>query len=178
MYYKKIFVLIPLCLAIGFWGCSNEGKKAEALKQEQVKKNLVPAKVEVKGPNFLAEINDLQVTTTVDAASKEVVETPTLAGHIKITNKSQDIIDVQAVTLEYLDEAGKPIPFSSGEKISKVGSYWLKIIHPGETLEGSIDATIPKAAVKEKVLGKIEMNLVYVPSPLKRETLTLSEKIE
>jgi hypothetical protein len=87
-------------------------------------------------------------------------------------------MDVQAATLEYLDEAGKPIAFKSGEKISKVSSYWLKIIQPGETLEGSIDATIPRAAIKEKALGKIEINLVYVPSPLKRESLTLSEKIE
>jgi hypothetical protein len=54
----------------------------------------------------------------------------------------------------------------------------LKIIQPGETLEGSIDATIPRVAIKEKALGKIEINLVYVPSPLKRETLTLPEKIE
>ena len=178
MHYKKILALIPLCLAIGFLGCSTEGKKAEAPKQEQVKKNLVPAKAEIQGPIFSAEITDLQVTMTVDAASKEIVETPSLTGHIKITNKSQDNIDVQAVTLDYLDEAGKPIIFSSGEKISKVGSYWLKLLNPGQTLEGSIDATIPRAAVKGKTLGKIEMNVVYVPSPLKRETLTLPEKIE
>jgi hypothetical protein len=31
---------------------------------------------------------------------------------------------------------------------------------------------------KEKAQGKIEINLVYVPSPLKRETLTLSGKAE
>ena len=72
---------------------------------------------------------------------------------------------------------GKPIPFSSGEKISKVSSFW-KAIQPGEVFDGSIDATIPRAAVKEKALGKIEINMVYVPSPLKRETFTLPEKVE
>jgi len=41
-----------------------------------------------------------------------------------------------------------------------------------------LDATIPRKAVKEKALGKIEVDLVYVPSPLKRENLTLSEKVE
>jgi hypothetical protein len=41
-----------------------------------------------------------------------------------------------------------------------------------------LDVTIPKTAIKEKALGKIEISLVYVPSPLKRETLTLSEKVE
>ncbi len=161
---------------IGFLGCAKE-QKAEAPKQEQVTKNLVPQKVEFKGQAFLVELNDLKVAETIDTASKEIVETPRLSGNIKITNKSNDILDIQGVTLEYLDEGGKPIAFKSGEKIAKVSSYW-KAIKPEEALEGSIDSTIPRAGVKEKALGKIEINVVYVPSPLKRETLTVPEKIE
>ena len=176
MHSKKMFTLIALCLAIGLFGCTAE-KKAEAPKQERITKNLVPPKAEIKGQNFLVELSDLQVVTTVDVASKEIVETPSLKGHIKITNESKDILDIQAVTFEYLDEAGKPIPFTSGEKISKV-SLFLKAIKPGETTEGSLDTTIPRMAIKEKALGKVEINLVYVPSPLKRETLILSEKVE
>jgi hypothetical protein len=114
----------------------------------------------------------------VDTASKEIIETPSLKGNIKITNKSKDSLDIQALTLEYLDEAGKPIPFQSGEKIAKVSSFW-RAIKPEEITEGSLyNVTIPRMAVKEKALGKIEISLVYVPSPLKRETLTLSEKVE
>jgi hypothetical protein len=145
--------------------------------QEQITKNLVPPKAELKGHNFLVELSDLQVAAIVDIISKEIVETPTLSGHIKITNKSKDILDIQALTLEYLDEDGEPIPFKFGEKIAKA-SLFLKVIKPEEITEGSLDVTIPKMAFKEKALGKIEINLVYVPSPLKRETLTLSEKIE
>jgi len=173
---KKIFTVIALCLAIGIFSCAKE-QKVEAPKQERITKNLVPPKAEIKGPNFLVELSDLQVVMVVDTASKEIVETPSLRGHIKITNKSKDILDVQAVTFEYLDEAGKPIPFQSGEKIS-TASLFLKAIKPGEITEGSLDVTIPKMAVKEKALGKVEINLVYVPSPLKRETLILSEKVE
>ena len=176
MHFTKIFIIIGLSLAIGFLGCTKE-QKAEAPKQERITKPLVPSKAEVKGQNFLVELSDLEVVTIVDTASKEIVETPTLKGHIKITNESKDILDVQAVTFEYLDEAGKTIPFTSGEKISKV-SLFLKVIKPGEITEGSLDTTIPRMAIKEKALGKIEINLVYVPSPLKRETLTLSGKIE
>jgi hypothetical protein len=138
---------------------------------------LVPPKAELKGQNFLVELSDLQVLTVVDTASKEIVETPSLRGHIKITNKSKDVLDIQAVTLEYLNEAGKPIPFKPEEKIDKVYPFW-KALPPEGITEGSLDVTIPKMAIKEKALGKIEINLVYVPSPLKRETLTLSEKIE
>jgi hypothetical protein len=173
---KKIFTVVALSLAIGFFGCTAQ-QKVEAPKQEQVTKNLVPAKAEVKGPAFLVELNELKVLMTIDTASKEIVDTPSLKGRIKITNKSKDILDIQALTFEYLDEAGKPISFSSAEKVGNVYSFW-KALKPEEVAEGSLDVTIPRKAIKEKALGKIEVNLVYVSSPLKRETLTLSEKVE
>jgi len=176
MEIKKILLFSALGLLIGFYGCSKE-QKVEAPKQEQITKNLVPPKAELKGQNFNVELNDLKVAMTVDTASKEMVESPSLKGNIKITNVSKDILDVQAVTLEYLDDAGKPIAFKSGEKIAKA-SLFLRAIKPGEVTEGSLDVTIPRNAVKEKALGKIEINLVYVPSPLKREILTLPEKLE
>jgi hypothetical protein len=176
MHFTKIFILLVLSLVIGFLGCSQQ-QKTEVPTQEQITKNLVPSKTEVKGQNFFVELTDLKVITTVKIASKEIVETPNLKGKIKITNKSKDILDIQAVTLEYLDEAGKPIPYKPEEKITKVYSFW-KALQPEGITEGTLDVTIPTSAIKEKPLGKIEVNLVYVPSPLKRETLTLSEKVE
>ena len=177
MQFKKIFIGIGLILAIGLFGCSSAEKKAEAPKQEQITKDLVPPKAEVKGPAFFVELADLKVVTTVSTASKEIVETPTLKGNIKITNKSKDILDIQAVTLEYLDEAGKPIAYKPDEKIVKVYPFW-KALQPEGVAEGTLDVTIPTAAIKDKSLKKVEVSLVYVPSPLKRETVTLSEKIE
>ena len=176
MRLTKIFTISALSLAIGFLGCTTD-KKVEAPKQERIEKNLVPPKAEVKGQNFAVELTDLKVAMTVDTASKEITETPNLRGRIKITNKSKDVLDIQGITLEYLDGAGKPIAFTAGEKIATVYPFW-KAVKPEEITEGSLDVTIPKMAVKEKALGKIEINLVYVPSPLKREILTLSEKIE
>jgi hypothetical protein len=176
MHFTKIFIFLALSMVIGFFGCDKE-RKVEAPTQEQITKNLVPPKAEVKGPAFLVELGDLKVVTTVNIASKEIVETPSVKGNIKITNKSKNILDIQAVTLEYLDETGKPIPYKSEEKIVKVSPFW-KAIKPEEITEGSLDVTIPMNAVKEKSLRKIEVNLVYVSSPLKRDTLTLSEKLE
>jgi len=176
MHYTKVFTILALSLAVGFLGCTTD-KKVEAPTQEQITKNLVPPKAEVKGPAFLVELNDMKVVTTVNIASKEIVETPSLKGSIKITNKSKDILDIQAVTLEYLDEAGKPIPYKPDEKIMKVYPFW-KVLQPEGIAEGSLEVTIPMKAIKEKSLRKIEVNLVYVPSPLKRETLTVSGKVE
>jgi len=176
MRFSKIFLFLTLSLAVGFLGCTTE-KKAEAPQKEQITKNLVPPKAEVKGQNFLLELSELQVVMLTDKASKEITETPSLKGRIKITNQSNDNLEIQGITLEYLDQAGKPIPFASGEKISKA-TIVLQAIKPGEITEGSIDATIPRMAVKEKALGKIEVNLVYVPTLLKREKLSFSQKVE
>jgi hypothetical protein len=177
MHSTKIFILLILSLAIGFFGCTAKEQKAAAPIQEQITKALAPQKSELEGKNFFVELSDLKVITVVNTASKEIVETPTLKANIKITNKSKDILDIQAATLDYLDEAGKPIAFSSGEKVANVYPFW-RALKPEEVAEGSLDVTIPRKAIKEKVLGKIEINLVYVPSPLRRETLTLSEKVE
>lgn len=176
MHFIKIFIFIGLSFVIGVFGCTKE-QKSEAPKQEQITKELVPPKAEVKGPAFLMEVTDLKVIMTVSTASKEIVETPSLKGNIKITNISKDVLDIQALTLEYLDEAGKPIPYKTDEKIVKVYPFW-KALQPEGVTEGSLDATLPMSAIKEKSLSKIEFSLVYVPSPLKRETLTLSEKVE
>lgn len=176
MYLKKVFITLLVFLAIGVLGCTKE-QKVETPTQEQITKNVVPPKTEVNGPFFSVELSDLKANMTVSIASKEIVETPKLSGNIKITNKSKDILDIQGVTLEYLDEAGKPIAFSSGEKVAKVYPFW-KALKPEEVVQGSLDATIPRTAIKEKALGKIQIDVVYVPSPLKRETLTLPEKIE
>jgi len=176
MHYPKIAAILALSLVLGFFGCTTD-KKVEAPKQERIEKNLVPPKAELRGQNFAVEITDLKVAMTVDTASKEITETPNLRGRIKITNKSKDVLDIQGITLEYMNEAGKPIAFTAGEKIATVYPFW-RAIKPEESSEGSLDVTIPKMAVKEKALGKIEINLVYVPSPLKRETLTLPEKVE
>jgi hypothetical protein len=176
MRITKIFVFLALSLVLGFFGCAKE-QKSEAPKQEQIEKNLVPPKAELKGPNFAVEITDLKVNMIVDTASKAITETPNLRGHIKVTNQSKDNLDIQGITLEYLDAAGKPIAFTSEDKIATVYPFW-KVLKPEESSEGSLDVTIPRMAVKEKALGKIEINLVYVPSPLKRETLTLAEKVE
>jgi hypothetical protein len=176
MLTKKISALLILTLVFAILACAKE-QKAETPKQEQVVKNLVPPKAEVKGPAFLVELKDLKVVAIVDKASKEIVETPSLQGYIKITNISKDTLDIRAVTLEYLDEAGKQITFKSGEKIAKAHLF-LMPTRPGEFAEGSLDALIPREAIKQNTLGKIEINLVYVPSLLKREAFNLPEKIE
>jgi hypothetical protein len=174
MKYLTVFAIAILSVGIGLVGCAKE-KASEAPKQQYVTKNLVPATAEVKGADFDIKVDSLQIGMNVDSASKEPVETPTLEGHYTVTNTSKDVLDVQGVTVEYLDEQGKAIAFSSGEKIAKATTMLSKL-NPGETTDGSLELTFPRAALKN--LRRIDLNLVFIPSPLKRETLTMPEKVE
>ena len=99
------------------------------------------------------ELTDLKFVTTVNTASKEIVETPNLKGNIKITNKSEDILDIQAGTLEYLDEAGKPIPYKTDEKIVKVYPFW-KVLQPEGMAEGSLEVTIQTMPSRKNLLKR------------------------
>ena len=162
MKYVTVFAIAVLGLVIGLVGCTKE-KTSEAPKQEYVTKNLVPSKAEVKGADFELQVDGLQVTMNVDAVSKEPVQTPSLAGHYKITNTSKDVLDIQGVTVDYFDQQGKVIAFSSGEKIAKVSAMLAKV-NPGETTEGSLDADIPEGGTEEPGEDRLQPGLHPVPS--------------
>jgi hypothetical protein len=174
MKYVTVFAIAVFALVIGLVGCSKK-EASNTPVQEYVVKKLIPSKVEVKGTDFEIQVDGLQVTMNVDAVSKEPVQTPSLVGSYKVINTSKDVLDVQGVTVEYLDQQGKVIAFSSGEKIAKA-SMMLNKINPGESSDGSLELTFPRAALK--TLGRIDFNLVFIPSPLKRETLSMPEKVE
>lgn len=116
MKYLTVLGLATLALVLGLAACSSKENASTAPKQEYVIKNLVPAKADIKGADFQIHIEGLQVSMNVDAATKQPVETPRLAGNYKITNTSKDVLDVQGVTIEYLDQQGKVIPFSSEKR--------------------------------------------------------------
>lgn len=173
MSHGRMFTILTMILVLGIWGCSKE-QKVEGPLQERVERNLVPPKVEQKGDSFTVQLDELKVITMIDSSSKEIVETPNLRGQLKIVNTSKDILDFQGMSLEYLDESGKAIAFKNGEK-SANPSMFFKAIKPGEFFVGNLDTTIPRAALK--TLRNIAINLVYIPSPLKRVTLTLPERV-
>ncbi len=171
---KSIFFLAALWLVIGAFGCT-KGSEVKAPGPENTAISLVPSQTQVKSRSFFVELSDLKVTMAVNPSSKEITQTPHLRGKYKITNTSQDVVDFRGATVDYMDRSGNPISFGSGEKVVKAFPF-AQTLQPGEVSDKPLDLTIPKAAIKE--LAKIDIHLIYAPSVLKRETLTLSERIE
>jgi len=193
MHFSKISIFLALILAIGIFSCAElkkiEAPSQERIRTEQITTNLVPPNVEVKGSPFFVGLNDLKVIITVTKTSKEIVETPRLKGNIKITNKAHEGLVINRVTLEYLDEVGKPIVREPEERVVMGSSSkqwgWNRMLLPaGYVAEEPFDVSIPMSVIKEKSLRKIAVNLVYLsrlfeinedsPILLEQETLTLS----
>ena len=174
MKITKVVLLGVLGVSLSFIGCTKE-KVAETPKEESVTKMLVPEKIEAKGKSFTLAMDNLKVDLTVNQGTQEMVGTPSLRGNFKIANTSNDLLKVQGVTIEYLDKAGKVIPFQSGDKMANP-SLTLNDLKPGETSEASLDVSFPRAAVKG--LSTMNVNVVYIPSPYKRETLALPETVK
>jgi hypothetical protein len=176
---KKLFLFsaMGLIFVLTFNGCGKKTEVAEGPKIEEITVAVTPSTQEIKGEQFILQLSNLRILKTIDKSTKELTTTPNLRGNIKITNQSKNVLDVQGVTIQYLDHSGNPIPFKTGEKKVTVSTYWTDL-QPGKEAENYLDVTVPMAAVKEKSLDKIQVNVVYIPSPLKREALGIPVKME
>jgi hypothetical protein len=175
---KKCFLLLAVGLIFIFTlnSCEKKAAVTEAPKTEEVTVMLTPSTQEIKGEFFTLKLSDLKIIKTIDKSTKEFTTTPSLKGSIKISNRSNNILDIQGMTIQYLDNSGNPIPFKTGEKKATVSAYWTDL-KPGAESESSLDVTVPIAAVKGKLLNKIQIRIVYIPSPLKRETVDVPVKM-
>ena len=175
---KKFFLFSAMGLMFIFMFNSCEKKpEAEAPETEEITVALTSSIQEITGEMFILELSDLKIMKTINKSTKELTATPSLTGTIKISNNSTNILDIKEMTIQYLDISGNPIPFKNGEKKAPVSFYQFDI-QPGKDSEKSLEAKVPMAAVREKSINKIRSHIVYIPTPLKRESMDVPVKME
>jgi hypothetical protein len=103
------------------------------------------------------------------------VDPPVLRATLKLTNTSLDTA-VRPVggKVEYVDTEGKTIALAKelGEPTFTYHSYQERL-DPGMEVSQTIDLAFPAAALKEKKLQEIRMELAYLPTPYKEETVSI-----
>jgi hypothetical protein len=173
-----LFLAVGLIFIFIFNSCERKPEVTEVPKTEEVTVALTSSDREIKGELLSLGLSDLAIITTVDKSTKEFTTTPSLRGTIKISNNSTNILGIKGMTIQYLDSSGHPISFKDGENKATVSLYMWPDIQPGKDLEKSMEAKVPMAAVKEKSIDKIRSQVVYVPTPLKREVMEVPVKME
>ena len=171
---KWVGVLMgTLAVLAGTLGCSQQPSGPQVVIEDKVY-TVTPASMTVKAGILTGDVKEMKVTERVEKGSGTVVSPAKLTGTIKLTNSSKDQV-VRLVTgkILYIDAQGQPIKISETqtEPTIKFATYGAETLDPGKDATQSMDVDFPAEALKAKKLKEIRLELAYIPSPYKEESV-------
>ncbi len=174
---SKWIGLTILAVAVMALGCSQQPSGAVI---EDKAYTVTPAAVTVKAGIVTGEVTEMKVTERVEKGSNRVVSPATLTGTLKLKNTSASQT-VRLVTgkIQYIDAHGQPIKLEEArtEPALKFATYGSERLDPGQEAAQSIDVAFPAEALKAKKLKEIRLELAYIPSPYREETINFTVSI-
>ena len=166
-------MLGTLAVLAGTLGCSQQPSGPQVVIEDKVY-TVTPASMTVKAGILTGDVKEMKVTERVEKGSGTVVSPAKLTGTIKLTNSSKDQV-VRLVTgkILYIDAQGQPIKISETqtEPTIKFATYGAETLDPGKDATQSMDVDFPAEALKAKKLKEIRLELAYIPSPYKEESV-------
>jgi len=166
-------MMVTLAVLAVTLGCSQQPSGPQVVIEDKVY-TVTPASMTVKAGILTGDVKEMKVTERVEKGSGTVVSPAKLTGTIKLTNSSKDQV-VRLVTgkILYIDAQGQPIKISETqtEPTIKFATYGAETLDPGKDATQSMDVDFPAEALKAKKLKEIRLELAYIPSPYKEESV-------
>ncbi|MFQ5898499.1 MAG: hypothetical protein ACE5JN_09655 [Candidatus Methylomirabilia bacterium] len=160
-------------------GCSQQPSGTAAVIEDK-SYTVTPTSVKVKAGIVTVDVTEMKVTERIEKGSGRVVYPAKLTGTVVLKNSSTD----QAVRLiegkiQYLDTQGQAIKLEEtrSEPIINFSAYGAERLDPGQETTRSLDVDFPADALKAKTLKDIRLDLAYIPSPYKEETVNFTVSI-
>ena len=103
-----------------------------------------------------------------------------LTGTLKLKNHSTDqTVRLVGGKILYIDAQGQPIKLEETrtEPTIKFPTYGADRLDPWQDATQSVDVDFPAQALKAKTLKEIRLELAYIPSPYKEETVNFTVSI-
>ncbi|HEY5896848.1 MAG TPA: hypothetical protein VIV54_04735 [Burkholderiales bacterium] len=143
---------------------------------------VTPDALTVKGNLFSGALTEIKVIERVEDGSGRIDQPARLTGKLVLTNVSKDqSLRVIGGKVLYIDTQGKPIPLEDKrtEPTLKVSSSYGSPdrLDPGQEANQPVEAEFPAEALKLKRLKEIRLELLYIPSPYKQETMNFGVSI-
>ena len=142
---------------------------------------VTPAALTVKGSVLTGALTEMKVVERVEDGSGRVDQPARLTGKLVLTNVSKDqSLRLLGGKLLYVDTQGKLIPLEDKrtEPALKVSSsYSQERLDPGQDSSQPVEAEFPAEALKMKRLKEIRLELLYIPSPYRQETMNFGVSI-
>jgi hypothetical protein len=141
-----------------------------------------PGAITVKAGVLTGALSDMKVVERVEEGSGRVDQPARLVGKLVVTNVSKDqSLRLLGAKLLYIDMQGKPIPLEDKrtEPTLKVASGYgnQDRLDPGQDTSQPVEAEFPVEALKAKRLKEIRLELLYIPSSYRQETMSFGVSI-
>ncbi len=171
-------MMVPAVVTAMTLGCSQQSGTAVLIEDKTY--TVTPAAVTVKAGIVTGEVTEMKVTERVEQGSGRVVSPAKLTAILKLKNGSANqTVRLVAGKILYIDAQGQPIKLEETrtEPTIKFATYGAERLDPGQDATQSVDVDFPAEALKAKKLKEIRLELAYIPSPYKEETVNFTVSI-
>ncbi len=181
MWMRASVAMVGAAAAAISVGCTQQAQAVPAVVNDKVY-SVTPATLMVKAGIVSGEATDLKVTESVEEGTGRVTAPARLSGKLTLKNVSSDqTVRLLSGKIVYIDTQGKAIELGDDrtQPTVKVASPYdnAERLDPGQETTQDMDVDFPVAALKAKKLKEIRLDLEYIPSPFKAESLRFAVSI-
>jgi hypothetical protein len=139
---------------------------------------VTPSSLKLKAGIVTGEVVDMKVTERVEKGSDRVVTQAKLTGILRLKNSSTNqTVRLVAGKILYVDAHGQPIKLEDARSEPTVKFSSSSNLDPGQETTESMDVEFPAEALKAARLKEIRVDLAYITSPYREETLRIPVSI-
>jgi hypothetical protein len=135
---------------------------------------VTPASMTVKCGIITGEVSGLRVTERVEKGTDRVVSPAKLTGTLRLENMSANrAVHLVESRFVFIDAQGQPIKLEAARTAPLVPftTYGRARLDPGQDSSQALDVEFPVEALKANRLKEIRLELSYIPSPFREETV-------
>lgn len=162
-------------------GCSPKPVTEAAALKDRVYA-VKPGSVKVKAGILSGQMSELKITERVEEGSGRIDSPARLTGKLVLTNVSTDqSVRLLGGKVLYIDQQGKPIALEekrSEPTLKAASSYGTdERLDPGQEATQAVEAEFPVGALKAKRLKEIRLEVLYIPSAYRQETMNFGVSV-
>lgn len=167
-------------LAVVLQGCTPQAS-APIVVVEDKAYAVTSAPIKIKAGIMLGMVTDIKVTERVEKESGKVVSPAKLSGKLVLKNGSPDqTVRLLGGTIQYVNAEGELIKIEDKRtdtalKFSTYGA--TERLDPGQEATQTISVDFPAEALKANRLKEIRVDLTYMPTPFKEQSISFSASV-
>jgi uncharacterized membrane protein YeaQ/YmgE (transglycosylase-associated protein family) len=141
---------------------------------------VTPPTLRVKAGIITGEVADMKVTERIEKGSDRVVAPAKLTGILRLKNTSPNqTVRLISGRIRYVDAQGQPIKLEDmrTEPAVKFASSSNDRLDPGQETTEAMDVDFPAEALKAARMSAIRLELAYITSPYREETVNFPVSI-